>query len=268
MNCTFRFIAHCEKGRLAAAKQLLREAHALVTRLEKSLTEFQETSPVSKLNRALVNERISAPTELIELLNLSRLAEEVTGHAFQMLSKSVDDNPGIEWDEDSVWKLTSGTHLGFGAIGKGFALDKVRTLLFQEGFSDFYLTAGGSSLILEGFAGQNEPWTFGWSWDSVTGIPLAHRSGKTIAIGVSGLHEKGLHIRDTLKQRAARSALSALVATSSAALADAYSTALFVLGSEGFAKIPDAALGLIDEDGIPHWNSAFRNLWGDIPCQK
>jgi thiamine biosynthesis lipoprotein ApbE len=268
MNTTFRFMVHCERRRVHCAQETLRQAHAMVSRLESSLSEFLPGSPVYQLNHSPMDTPINALPELFEILNLGSVAEDFSGRAFNVLAKSEEENPKISWDENSITRRTPKAHLSFGAIGKGFALDKVRTLLFQEGFSDFFLSAGGSSLVLEGFASGGAPWTFGWSWDSETGIPFSHCTGKTVAIGVSGLHEKGLHIVDPLQLAKARSALSALVATSSAALADAYSTALFVMGSEGFQKIPDAALGLIDGDGVPHWNSAFQNLWGGIPCQK
>lgn len=268
MNTTFRFTVHCDEKRLVAARETLRQAHVYVGKLEKLITEFLPESPVYQLNHADPGVAIPAPPELIELLELGSIVEERSGRAFYMLAKSKGARPEIRWTKDSVARLTDQTHLGFGAIGKGFALDKVRGLLFREGFRNFFLTAGGSSIVLEGFAGENEPWKWGWSWEGETGVPFAHTTGRTVAIGVSGLHEKGNHIFDPITGGKATSFRTALVATKSAAMADAYSTALFVLGSEGFHKIPDAALGFIDADGIPHWNRAFQNLWGEVPCQK
>ena len=53
-----------------------------------------------------------------------------SGNAFDPLAKSTGSAPALEWDATTreVWKKTEGTWLGFGAIGKGFALDRARAV--------------------------------------------------------------------------------------------------------------------------------------------
>ena len=68
------------------------------------------------------------------------------------------------------------------------------------------------------------------------------------------------------------SANSTFIAHSSAAVADALSTALFVAGWENSMKFledttPSPAAGCIDENEIPRWNGIFQNLWGS-PIRK
>jgi hypothetical protein len=112
------------------------------------------------------------------------------------------------------------------------------------------------------------------------GLPLAHRSGSTIALGISGTHEKGEHLldsrepSDTLVARTAPRpargrARSVLVAAPSAADADALSTAMYVAGYEPAARfmseLPYApAMAQIDSRGVPRWNGIFRQHWGDL----
>ena len=110
------------------------------------------------------------------------------------------------------------------------------------------------------------PWQWGWSWKKDSegrdlGIPITHFTGKRVALGVSGTHEKGNHLvgaRTELK--------SVLIATNSATDADALSTAFFVSGweeaSHYLQTLPlQPAVAWIDEQDTPHWNGMFNKLW-------
>jgi thiamine biosynthesis lipoprotein len=281
MATTFSFVVSCEDDAAPAASRALAEAHAYVSRLEGELTEFRESSPIHALNRAAPGVRVKLSRAGIELLARSERWRQATRGAFDCAAKSAAkpaEGASVAWDETAceAWRLGPEVHVGFGAIGKGYALDGVRLILEHACFRDFLLTAGGSSVVLSGFAGPGDPWSFGWSWakdsdgDSV-GIPLSHDSGAAMAIGVSGTHEKGNHLVDSrpLPERDAHdeSPLSALVGSQSAADADALSTALFVAGFDRtMADLKDLplapALACVDPDRAPRWNGIFQNFWG------
>ena len=192
--------------------------------------------------------------------------------SFDPLSKSSDPSPGLGWDQatQEVWKLTPGTWLGFGAIGKGCALDHVRGMIELAGFENYLLSAGGIQHRFVGARGAQHPLEVGMELEKgspraeVSGLLSADDSGKKIALGVSGTHEKGQHLigaRANLK--------SALIGLPSAADADALSTALFVSGWDEsktfFGGLPIApAAGWIDETETPHWNGVFQNLWDSV----
>ncbi len=272
MATTFDLVISCEKGRTMAAEEVLKRAHQLITSLESELSEFIDT-PVSQLNRSAPHQKIEATTSVMELLEKSLDLKDLTHGAFSPLAKSQDITGTISADPEEGWisRSSEGTHLGFGAIGKGYAIDRVSRLIEQEGFQDYLLNAGGSSILLSGFSSPNTPWSWGWSWKTndgePLGIPLMHPSGVPVAIGVSGTHEKGEHLLDPRTKEKARGLKSALVATRSATEADALSTALFVSGweksMEPFLDLIDKpALAAIDETEIARWNGTFQKLWG------
>jgi FAD:protein FMN transferase len=279
MATTFDFLIAVSANEAASAEQTLYEAHRKVESLENTLSEFLPTSPIYELNSAPVGTRVPLPKAAIELLNLSESAKIQTGCAFDALAKSRTQNRGIAWNESHAWRLTEDTHVGFGAIGKGYALDCVRTMLERDGFSNYCLSAGGSSIVLAGFSDVSEQarehaWQWAWSWTPVCetpmGIPFRHTSGIRVAIGVSGTQVRGQHIIDPLSNKMREAEFkSALVACPSATFADAYSTALFVAGWEKTTEtlkddVYPPAMAIVRGDDRPMWNGVFQNLWPSI----
>ena len=295
MATTFEFCISCEASASARAMQVLEEAHRWVSRLELDLSEFIPSSPVARLNRASADEKVGFPASALELLERSAKLRRATAGYFNPLAKSAPGTPadGIVWDLAGAcaWRTDERAHLGFGAIGKGFALDQVREMLERAGFGDYLLSAGGSSIVLSGFAGPGDPWIWGWSWSGTSlegrqGLAFSHASGRTIAIGVSGIDAQGAHLirRDpfggtaiatSAPERAIPSSYSlnsSLIAHPSAADADALSTALFVSGWEPARKFlsdlpAEIAVAAIDATGTPAWNGIFSAYWGS-PAQS
>jgi FAD:protein FMN transferase len=277
MATTFQFRISCESEKAALADRTLTHAHALVTRLENELTEFKEQSPVYQLNHLPQSTPIKMAASTLDLLEKSEALRQLTAGSFSPYAKSkTHSSTPFSWNKatQTALKNHDGAWLGFGAIGKGYALDQVRLLVESQGFHDYVLSAGDSSLIISGQAGPYEPWKWGWSWKKdqdgeALGIPFAHHIGSAVAIGVSGLHEKGKHIIDPNSGGTAASHKSALVACDSAAEADALSTAFFVSGWEkgmAFVKnmVRTPAVALMPEDETPVWNGFFEKLWGPV----
>lgn len=235
MATTYELKVSVTRRDAARALCVLQAAAQTVRALEKELSEFDPQSPVHRFNLHGVAEGAGAAT----LLKLSTQIWERTQGAFSPLAKSrepgLDPRRSIEVSGNRMRRLDPRAHLSFGAIGKGFALDQVRTRLEQEGFSDLCLTAGGSSIVLGGFAGPRRPWRVEWApWGRGPRVPLLHRSGLRVALGISGLQVQALHLIDPRSGEVldAKRGRSALVAHPSAAWADALSTALFVAGFE------------------------------------
>lgn len=286
MATTFWLTISCEAHQAAHANHVLREVHELFALCEREWSEFLPESPVYKLNHAAPLERVALTASAFKLLELCERIARDTAHAFDVTAKSARENDArayerhIEWDagQGLAWRTHRGAHLGFGAIGKGFALDLARERVEAAGFRDFVLNAGGSSLIFSGFSAPGEPWTMGWSWgNDPEGAPLGaefeHVSGGVIAVGVSGLQEKGAHILTPPRSQTSHSRpLSALVSLPAAADADALSTALFVQGWDCWVEALSnaktvscpAAAAVIEQDGIPRWNGVFQKVWGGI----
>ncbi|MGZ3672321.1 MAG: FAD:protein FMN transferase, partial [Bdellovibrionota bacterium] len=201
MATTFELHVSCDEARARAAEAVLRHAHREIARLENELSEFREGSPVFGLNRARAFEPVRITNSVRDLLQLAESLRGKSQGAFNPLCKSAPGKGAvlIAADGKHFFKTEDGVRLGFGAIGKGYALDQVKLLLVREGFSDYLLSAGGSSILLSGFAAPETPWTWAWSWKkdadgAYRGKRFAHASGRPVALGVSGTLEQGEHI--------------------------------------------------------------------------
>jgi len=125
--------------------------------------------------------------------------------------------------------------LDLGAVAKGLAIDMAAREL--QPLADFSIEAGGD-LYLGGRNPDGQPWH--------VGIRHPHRHDDVIyeldasnqAVCTSGDYERGPHILDPRAGAPAKSAASVTVIAPTAMLADALSTAAFVLGpTEGVALL-------------------------------
>jgi thiamine biosynthesis lipoprotein len=130
--------------------------------------------------------------------------------------------------------------LDLGAVAKGLAIDMAAREL--QPFGDFCVDAGGD-LYLGGRNPEGAPWRAGIrdprNPDSV--IQTLHASNQ--AVCTSGDYERGRHILDPRTGQPAASAASVTVVAPNALLADALSTAAFVLG-------PHDGMALLERMGV------------------
>jgi thiamine biosynthesis lipoprotein len=128
--------------------------------------------------------------------------------------------------------------LNLGAIGKGFALDRMSRMLQDHGTSQALLSAGSSSILACG----PDPWTVDLR-TATTGDRLARLEMTGAAVGTSGAGEQFFevddvrygHVIDPRSGWPASGILSASVIASNAASADALSTA-FLIGGVDLAR--------------------------------
>jgi len=277
MNCTFTFTVSAPTTAQAHVLAALHQAHEKVQTLERELSEFLPNSPVARLNQSPAGEQLPIPLSVLECLKLSREMERVSHGAFDCAIKGARHvHPAFDFNEQTGtgWRCGDNERLSFAAIGKGYALNQVRAILEGEGFTNYLLNAGGSSLVFSGFSAPETPWSWGWAWErdaagQFQGREMLHVTGEPVAVGVSGTLEQGAHLKDPRSGAAADKSVSALVALPCAARADALSTALFVSGwEEGSScltkdrEIP--ALALIDSQRVPAWNARFQKMWGAL----
>jgi thiamine biosynthesis lipoprotein len=139
--------------------------------------------------------------------------------------------------------------LDLGAVAKGLAIDMAAREL--QPFTDFSIDAGGD-LYLGGCNPEGAPWRVGirhprHDHELICGLLASNQ-----AVCTSGDYERGSHILDPRTGAPADSAASVTVVAPGAMLADALSTAAFVLGpSEGLALLDRMAVdGLILTPGL------------------
>ncbi len=245
MACRFEVTLPSEDARhVEAARAALDEVDAI----EDALTWFRDTSEVSRVNRGAASAPVAIGPSLFALLSLCRELHAATGGAFDPATTALsrcwgflDRRPRLPAAEEieaararsGLDKVTAdglsrtvrfavpGVELNFGAVGKGWALDRVAATLRVRGVFRALLTAGGSSHR-------------GWGGDA---WELALRPGgedlgllrlRDAALGTSAAGEQP--ILDPRTGWPAEGVRSASVVASEAAVADALSTAFLVGG--------------------------------------
>lgn len=125
--------------------------------------------------------------------------------------------------------------LDLGAVAKGLAMDLAAKEL--QPFTDFSIDAGGD-LYLGGKNPEGAPWHVGIRHPRRENAVIYELDASDQAVCTSGDYERGRHILDPRTGAPAESAASATVIAPNALLADALSTAAFVLGpAEGIALL-------------------------------
>lgn len=127
--------------------------------------------------------------------------------------------------------------MNLGAIGKGYALDRLGALLQARGVRRALLSAGSSSILASG--GSDDPWLVDLK-SAATSQQLATLHLAHGAVGTSGAGEQFVevdgvrygHVIDPRSGWPAAGVLSASVITTDAASADALSTAFLIGGAD------------------------------------
>lgn len=130
------------------------------------------------------------------------------------------------------------------AYVKGWSVDRAGALLTASGFTDWSINAGGDVLVS---APRSSPaWRIGVQhpFDAEAIATVVH--ARTLAIATSGSYFRGGHILDPRTGQPATRSASTTVIGPSLAVADALSTAAFVLGAGGPALVSS-------QDGYECW---------------
>jgi thiamine biosynthesis lipoprotein len=240
----------------------------LVDALEEQLSIFRETSEVRALNRCAGAEPVPVESGLFELLSMCAKLHRATSGAFditagplsrvwgfthragrvpppeelaQAMAAAGADGVRLDAINGAISFDRPGMEVNFGAIGKGFALDRCGELLATRGVEDFLLHGGRSSVLAHGDRGGDDAWTVGLQHPLRPGQTLARIRLRNAALGTSGAscqffkHEgkRYGHILDPRTGWPASGVFSSTAVAPTAALADALSTAFYILGPDG-----------------------------------
>jgi thiamine biosynthesis lipoprotein len=250
------------------------------------LSVFIPTSAISGVNRDAARGPVPVPAYVAELLTDCERVHRDTDGAFDVTTTPLSRCwgflrrearvPRLEAIEDarrqvgfgavhvsadppSVAFSRPGIEVSLGAVGKGYALDRARSVLCASGVQHALLSAGGSSVVALGGRGD------GWVVDVVSplrpGRPIATLSLRNAALGTSGAGEQFVvqdgrrygHVIDPRSGWPVDGTLSASVVASDAARADALSTAFLVGGLDLARRYcsghPDVLALITPDDG-------------------
>ncbi len=258
-----------------AVEKILDAALAEVDRVEQLMTTWKPDSPLSNVNAQAGRGAVSAPLELIDLVERARGLSELTGGKFDITFGALGglwkfrqddfaaptphaiatrlplvDYQGVRIDREAqtIELAKPGMRIGLGAIAKGYGVDRAGKVLVDNGIENF-IVYGGGDLLIFGQKGS-KPWTVGIQDPRDRSRYFARfKLRENRAVVTSGDYEKFVvkngkryhHILDPDTGRPARRAASVTVIAKSATDADALATGIFVLG------LPKG-LQLIEED--------------------
>jgi thiamine biosynthesis lipoprotein len=212
-------------------------------RLESELSRYVETSDISRANRLRAGESVVIGDDTLECLLLAADIAMSTDHVFDVSYASEGVDPSSETSpftlDPAAHILTSHVsrlHLDLGAIGKGFALDRMGALLAEWEIRSACLQSGGSTALVLAPPVGHVGWAIG------IGEGPTHRSLtlSNTALSGSGLAVKGEHLMDPRTGLPASRTERAWALAPSAAISDALSTAFFVWSDQEIAAFCEA----------------------------
>lgn len=195
------------------------------------------------------------------------------GEAHLPEKKEIDDclarvgYKNLVFEDGEIRKLNPDVHIDFGAIAKGYAIDEASKILRSEGITSALIDAGGDIYAIGEIEGEG--WGIGLRnprGEGVIGVVQA----SDLAVVTSGDYEKffeidGIrycHIIDPRTGYPSRSLISVSVIGPDAVLADAWATALFVMGpEEGMKRVeqmPDMETVMVTPDERILYSSGLK----------
>jgi thiamine biosynthesis lipoprotein len=218
------------------AAQTAQAAFAVTDDLESRLSRFRANSEIAQIAQLGVGEKLRLTGPVFACLKIAKKMEHATRGAFSVTAAALKTQPtrplwSLLPDEFSIRCDSGRLEFDLGAIGKGFALDRMAEVLREWSCPAFLLVAGGSSIL----AGHAPAETAGWSCGLGDDNSPQRFWLKNSSLSGSGLAVKGKHILDprTGAPAALRNRVWAL--TDTAAESDALSTAAMILDEEEIA---------------------------------
>jgi thiamine biosynthesis lipoprotein len=192
-------------------------AVAEISRIEKLLTTFSDDSQTNQVNAAAGIKPVKVDQEVFQLIQRSLKISELTQGAFDITYGSIDKSlwnfdvnmkslPDAETARNAVSLINyknvimdpenmtvmlkeKGMRIGFGGIGKGYAADRAKAILQQNGVSSGIVNAAGD-LITWGAQPNGKPWTIAIADPDKQMTPFSTLNISNMAIATSGNYEK------------------------------------------------------------------------------
>jgi thiamine biosynthesis lipoprotein len=235
------------------AAQTAQTAFALADQLESLMSRFRAGSDISQIAQLGPGETLRVSEPVFACLELAQKMERVTRGAFSIAAAALQSQPAPpRWTlQDFCVRCDGGKpEFDLGAIGKGFALDRMAELLREWSCPAFLLVAGGSSIL----AGDAPAGLAGWSCGLGDDNSPCRYWLKNASLSGSGLAVKGKHILDPRTGQPAQRQHRAWALCDTAAESDALSTACMVLAESEIAEILSGEkswLVFLEENGTP-----------------
>jgi FAD:protein FMN transferase len=267
MACDFEVRLNADRDAPARQTAAAMRALDLVDQIESQMTVYRETSEVININRHAHETWAEVEARLFRVLELAdRLYHETSG-TFDITAGPLsrvwgfdrregrlptDDqiaqalavvgwrNVELDRDRNRVRFHKPGVEINLNSIGKGYALDRAGELLADDGVDNYLLHGGRSSLLACGHRAGQVGWTARLRHPLRPQQVIAEFELVDEALSTSGSATQSFvirgnrygHLIDPRTGWPADAMHSATVVAPTGALADALSTAFYVMGRE------------------------------------
>jgi len=260
-----------------------------ISRIEKLLTTFNESSQVNMVNQFAGIKPVKVAREVFELVLRSKKISHITQGAFDITYGSVDkrlwnfdteltslphpeiarqyvrlinyNNVILDESNSTIFLKEKGMRIGFGGIGKGYAADRAKILLQQKGIKSGIVNAAGD-LSAWGHQPNGKPWTIGIADPNAARNAFSYIEITNTSIATSGNYEKFImidgkkysHTIDPKTGLPVTGIKSVTIISPSAELADAMATPVMIMGTKVGLDMINQVKGLaciiIDDNDI------------------
>lgn len=297
MGCEFIFVVDGPKSQALAA---IDAASSRIKDLEETISDWRPGSDIARLNESAGIRAVEVSDVTLSLLKKSKEISAETGGAFDITIGPAwniwpfarKDRTEIPTEEEIRQKLElvgyeklvldeqkktayltkKGMYVNLGAIGKGYAADIGIQEMKARGIQRAAISASGDIYLLG--KKHSGPWVVSIDHPRWEGRTLEKFMAGDIAIATSGDAKQYVvkngkrygHILNPVTGLPVDHAQSVTIVAENATLADAYATAVYVLGPEKGIEWVDARKGIqalvVDSSGIKHtsrgWQSVIR----------
>jgi thiamine biosynthesis lipoprotein len=273
-----------------SANSYIDTAISEITRIEKLISSWDPNSQTSEINKMAGVRPVKVAVELIELIERAKQISKITDGAFDISYASIDkvwhfdgsmthkpseeeiansvakigyQNIILDKEKQTVFLKLEGMKIGFGALGKGYAADKVRNMLKAKGVPAGIINASGD-LTTWGKQPDGTDWMVGitnplnkdrvFSWFPVIDAAVATSGNYEKFVEFDGI--KYSHIIDPRTGYPATGLVSVTIFAKSAELCDALATSVFITGIDTGLNIIDQIKGveciIVDDHNAIH----------------
>jgi len=240
--------------------------------VNKSINTYDPASEISVFNKSTTGIKFSLPYLLPPLRKSKEVTEAsdgafdptvmplVNAWGFGPVKQNIPDSAkvdsllsfvgfeNIQFNEDSLWKTERRAQLDFGGIGQGYGADVIANFLRSKGVENMFVELGGEGLALGRNTESGKAWEIG-ILDPVNTqqikayIALSNRAYTTSGNYYNFREVDGQRFSHTIDPAtgypAQRAILSASVFAPDCTTADAWATALMVMGHEKAIEVLD-----------------------------
>jgi len=238
---------------------------AEIQRIERLLTTFSDDSETNLINQNAGIRPVVVSAETFDLIERSLRISLVTQGAFDITYGSIDKrlwnfdqqmtslpdketaknmvrlinfhNVILDRKKRTVFLKEKGMRIGFGGIGKGYAAERAKLVMKQQGVESGVVNASGD-LTAWGFQPNGSPWTVGIANPDAKHNVFSYMSITDMAVATSGNYEKfvmidGKKYSHTINPRTGLPVTgikSVTIITTNAEIADAMATPVMIMG--------------------------------------